>query len=592
MLRNTYNAYPKNRISGLRGYFAVVDQKAKAEMVPAASSQTPISNLSQLTNDVTEQTNHINTLERGRGYLNGNGIYVNSSDLGEIAWESDNESDDSAYINESVTFYKDTGDYSSYAFTLIFDNLSGDFLRDFDLDVYKDDTLIVHEEVRGNLKVKYISKDPADNYNKVIVTAKRTCLPRQRARIIEFRFGVHEIITPDRVKSVHIVNECSPLCESIPSNEIRVVIDNSMQLYNLVNPKGFYKYLQDGQIIYIEGGTGNYPDGKIEYLPMGTFYYSKTRKHESESTAEVIGYDKIYSMDEGSYTKGQLTKQTLKTVLEWIFEPYNVELDIPDNIASRIIPAGIYDKTPREALQMAVQAAMCTGFMGRDNKFKIKDFQEGEIVQELKRNQMHSNATIDVLDPVNTIEVPAVDISTVSGFANTKLLYSANISLNGEQAITAEYNDNADPDETTIVATPGSVLVSAEKNIKSATIKLRGTGTVNINITAPSKITSQTVFYVSNKKTSDDERARRFANQLIESDAADTFGNWLLLQLEKRVDYTINEPGNLARELIDTVKVHDEFGSNRPAIEYKQEWTFETWWKLTSKMRGGGVNVD
>lgn len=590
MQRNNYNAYPPVRWSSINAIFGIIDQKAN-EMNKSASSESPISNLSQIMNDIETESRYINTLETSMLVLDGADYFPDSEDLGEVGWESQAISDDKGYLEETFTLADINKDsHSSIGFTLVFSPQRGEFLRDFKIETFKGGVLKSSDYVIDNLEIKYISRVSSKDYDTVVVTALRTCLPNRRARIVEFQAGVYENLDRSKVISAKIKQELSPLSESLPSNELTLTIDNTSKLYNLINPNGIYNFLQDGQKIKVTYGTGDSLEN-IEMLPAGTFYFTSAKS--SGQTADITANDFIYKLDDIDFTKGSVSKKTLLEVLNLILDK-DVEADIPINIANRMISSGIYGQSKREALRMVIQAAMTTCFISAENKLVIRDFTEKEVPdEELTRDKFYDEIDVKVEEKVDQIEIPLVDLKSVTDYSERVLLYYVDFETNigEEKVLVCKHNEISNISDINI-SVNGAEVLDNSVTLDSTTLTINPTTNhVTIKIEGQKLFKAQSSYLIGNKKTGDEKKVKKIINDLISINDSDSFGQWLKLQVDKRMIYTINSRGNPAVELCDTIRIYDTFKENKLAVIYSLEWEFSNgYWncQITARGEGGG----
>ena len=90
---------------------------------------------------------------------------------------------------------------------------------------------------------------PSPDYRRVRFEFVGTNIPHRRIRVCGVRFGIQYSYDAKSISSVTIRQSVNPWAESLASAEIDATIDNSDQLYNMINPEGLYLYLQDGQFM-------------------------------------------------------------------------------------------------------------------------------------------------------------------------------------------------------------------------------------------------------------------------------------------------------------------------------------------------------
>lgn len=124
----------------------------------------------------------------------------------------------------------------------------------------------------------------------------------------------------------------------------------------------------------------------------------------------------------------------------------------------------------------------------------------------------------------------------------------------------------------------------------------------NDNMSVPAKITdlgrinkvelivkddyaqTETIYVANNKEPGENERTKSFENSLAYD--GQSVANWLLAIEQMRIKYELQERGNPAREITNTVKIYDAYGENRNAIITKEEYMYDGALSANTEARG------
>ena len=144
-------------------------------------------------------------------------------------------------LQPTITFTF-TKPHSSIGLTFTFDNQADEYPSEFSIKTYSaTDVLLVSETITNNSSPVYYFDMPLDNYKKIVIEIIKWAKPYRRARLVEVDFGVVREYTGDKLISLKVLEEMDLLTSTVPSNEMQFVLDNSDQLFNILNPNGIYR---------------------------------------------------------------------------------------------------------------------------------------------------------------------------------------------------------------------------------------------------------------------------------------------------------------------------------------------------------------
>lgn len=510
------NPYPSTRWSNIRVKFEIADTDAAEDVTPSATSEAAISNLAQVHNRTDEMTKKMATLEKDYFLLDGSFDLPDESDNGEIGWWSREISDkNGTLITPQGLEFNFTKDHSSIGFTIVFDNKANEYATDFTIQVYSSfGTLLYEDVVAGNKLNTYVSDTPVDGYRKVVIIFTKTSKPYRRVRVCEVVFGIIEIFNKDNTTNLNLLYEVSLNAEVFSSHELDITIDNIDKKYNMINPNGIYKYLQQGQELSVEMGVGP-EEHSVEKVNMGKFFYSYSQTEDDSITARITANDLSYTLVRSRCRLGTTGTWTVNDAVAAVIADsgLNITAIIPVHIGNRIVNKCIpYNLSHRETFRMIAQAAMCTCYFNRNNELVFAELTVAETaVDTLDNDNMSVPARISDLGRINRVELIVKD-----DYAQTESVYTATNKLPGEN-----------------------------------------------------------------------ERVKSFENPLAYD--GQSVADWLLSIEQMRIKYELQERGNPAREITDTVKIYDAYNENRNAIITKEEYMYDGTLSANTEARGNSL---
>ena len=157
----------------------------------------------------------------------------------------------------------------------------------------------------GNNKANWTTEDTFDGTTYLIIRVSKMANPYLRLRINEFTAGISNTFTNKEVKSYVAKDFVSPIAETVPSQDLTLVVDNQNLYYSPDNPESALAYMEVGQEIKVEFGYDVTGNGDIEWLPEITTYLKNWSANDVE--AKFVGTDRFdYLTDK--YYKGHFYK--------------------------------------------------------------------------------------------------------------------------------------------------------------------------------------------------------------------------------------------------------------------------------------------
>lgn len=425
-----YNPYADERVSSVKVTFELIDTDAADSAEPTASGECAISKLEQSHNKVLGMTKKLATLEEDYCDLNGTFILPDEIDNGEVGWWSDVISGADGTFSEVPYIQFDfLADQSSAGFTIVFDDQAEEHCSEFIVQAYDEaDVLIDELEVTGNESSIYVVNLPVENYRKILITFTKTARPYRRVRICEFLFGFFQIFRNGDIKDLSLLYEIDLSGEGLPTNQLILTIDNTDRRYNILNPAGIYKYLQQGQGFDVKIGVGTIDN--VEMVNMGRFYFASATAEDDSMTAQIAAYDKLYFLTETKCRIGTTGTWTVSDAVAAVITASGMVITtvIDPVVGTRTIGKAIpSDVSHREAFRLIAQAGRCSCYFNRDDELVFAEITESTAVDILDNDNMYSPVKAIDTGRINTVEVTARD-----EYAETETVYTANNVAEGE----------------------------------------------------------------------------------------------------------------------------------------------------------------
>ena len=391
--------------------FAIVDTTAIGDISSiTVTTQAAISDKDQVANGVRDITYNLITWETDRFKLDGSFSFpdstvANNGEVGYISNELSNASRQYS-VNPTITILF-TGNHSSAGLSVEFDEVNNEYAEDFIIRTYNSSNVLLNTvTVTANTKALYTYIGNLNNYRKVEVEIQKWSKVDRRARVLEIDFGVIQVYTDDSLIRMSLVEDMDLITGTLPSPEFKFTVDNSAKLFNILNPTGFYAYLQERQPITAQLGV-DIGGGFFEWVPLGEFLLLEWVSDEGTLTASFTARTNLDLMANFDYERLTTNSQSLYNLAVSLFTTCGITNYSIDTALQSITTNSMAKKTTcRNALQMVAIAGEANIFVSRDNTITLKQLTLGTADDRIDFDNTYQEPEI-TLDPI----VKQVDVT-------------------------------------------------------------------------------------------------------------------------------------------------------------------------------------
>lgn len=394
--------YAPERMTKARVTFDFSDVTALSDVTTINTpTQFELSNKMQLI-DRNREINKLATYEPNRFKLDGSFSFADTSNLGEVGFCSSELCNANGYFtnNQVLEFILSNNQHKSAGLTLTFDVLNNEYAVNFIVDVYNGSSLVKTVTVADNTDVQPIMLGPFDNYSKVVVNITKWSKGQRRCRVSELDFGFFRVYTDNNLIKLNYIEDIDLTSSQMASSELKFTFDNSNKEFNILNPNGFYKYLQEQQRLLAEIGV--VIDGVVEYVPLPEMLLREWQSDEGSLTTTFTARWIIDKMS-GYFYENLTVKSnyTLYDLVVAIFQICGIGDYIIDNTLQSISTSALVEKTDcKTVLQMIAIASCSVVYVNRDNKIVI-------------RPVSIQNTSADIIDLDNMYKVPQISLDEI-----------------------------------------------------------------------------------------------------------------------------------------------------------------------------------
>lgn len=412
------NAYAPSRRVGIDITFRLIDTQAAADAAPSSSGGEAFSDLALLLPGTAQSPGKVMTMEDGLVVTDG--TWSPMPDNAVVPWWSTALSDENGQFDTPPTLTMAlSSPASSVGFSLTFDEPAGCWPAQVRLTAYLGEEQLERQtfDVSGPLLAADM---PVDGYDRVVAEFLSTPVPYRRIKLYAFLFGIIQRFDPDTIVTATFSSGCSAACESIPSAELVFTFDNQAKRYNMINPKGIYKYLQDGQVIE----TGISIDG--ERAETGRFYFTRSEGQDGALTARITANDRVLSWDGETWEGGESGSWTLGAALRAVLgedTAFSFGAGLESRTVGKAVPSGT---TKRETVRLLCQAARCTCWVDRAGVVTCRALEIAAAgVATLDGDNLYDWDGVEVSERVDSVTLTVKD-----EFAGTETVYTAGSGVN------------------------------------------------------------------------------------------------------------------------------------------------------------------
>ncbi|CAI3653777.1 conserved hypothetical protein [Clostridium neonatale] len=364
--------------------FEILDLTAYIDNIKTTPEEEIFSKAKQLTNKVRTQSLKIATFEKDYFKLDGSfNLPPNANNKEEIGYYSKNLSDEEGvfYPSEKIIFnFNET--HSSIGLTIAFDVLNNEYASEFNIYVYDENReLLKRVNVTNNTKSIYELIEQLDNYKRIDVEIIKWCKPYRRCKVVEVDFGIIEEHNDESLISFNLIQELDNISSSLPSDELKFVVDNSNRRFNMLNKDGFYNYVKQGQEVFLDIGV-EIGDGIYEDIQVGKYFLKTQQSDEGTLTATFTARDILDSLsnDETENLSNELNL-SLYDFAKRILNNIGISNYKLSNNLKLIMTKGLYEKvTYRNLIQMIAIAGMCVVYSDNEGYLNISQLVDAKTV--------------------------------------------------------------------------------------------------------------------------------------------------------------------------------------------------------------------
>lgn len=426
---NSYAPYTDLRVVSLKVKFELIDTIAAENGTASGIGITPLypTQINQIMNGEGMSQN-ITNFTANQWILNGTNRFI-PQDISTIhtGYRSvfSDENAKMPVINPPILSVEFTQDISCIGFTINFDEFSPyAFASHFKIATYDANWDTVSEGEFDNDSTVATVNLPSYKFRYVDFIFTDTWLPKSSVHVASIIFGIIQNFTADNISSASLIQEISLDMSALPANQFSFTFENLSKSYNIINPEGIYKFLQDEQKIE--------PTFEVngEAVNGGKYVFLNSATSDNGLTATITAGDYVTALDGCMYSDTGTGTWNFQKAVEAVIASsgLNIETNIPVAIGNRLVYKAVPENTKcREALRMLAQAARCVLYFDRNNVLTANMLSSYDIVDNITENNAESLSGVKNTGRINTVYLTVENKTN-----NTKNLFTAQQLESGE----------------------------------------------------------------------------------------------------------------------------------------------------------------
>lgn len=382
--------------------FGLIDVTAKEDSQVIVNNKQDFVDIQDLKRDDIKEIKY-GTLEKNLFALDGT-FELMPENLDNMCWWSNKMSDGNGnFTTPLIMEISFTEPHSSMGITLVFSE-SGDYCNKLNMKYYNSKgELISNMDFLPN-KYDYVCNNVVENYRKIVITFYSTNNPYRYLKLYKILYGANIIFEGDNLMSASVLEEVDLLSSEVSINTLDFSVYSEDDKFNIINPQGFYRLLQQRQ--KLKARETFIKEDKIKN--MGTFYLDSWA-NEKDKTMKFGAIDLIGIIDKTSFNGGMYKNITFENLVNFIFNSAgleNNEYEIEECLKSIQLTGYIPICSHRSALQQVLFATGAIADCSRSDKIKIYAIKNSEINKVIERtNVLQGSKKIEQNELVTGVEI-------------------------------------------------------------------------------------------------------------------------------------------------------------------------------------------
>lgn len=344
----------------------------------SSTQQTEFSDLSILSQENEPQ--RIATLEHNRWLLNGE-YYGLANDTVPF-WTRDLSGDDCAFSVPQVIEVTFPSQFSSPGLTIQFDDAPGEIASELNIKWYQQDELKAEGDFCPN-ESQYYCQQKAESWDRIVITFRKTWLPRHRVKLRQIIFGVVRKFGMNEIRNATVTNQMNLLSTEVPVSTLNWTLDSLADIDYMFQVKQPVEVKNDDFII--------------------GYYYINESRRTSKSVYTLRCHDAFGILDEDDFEGGVYSEYSaMQLMKEIINEDFEIDFG---TVKDMLLTGVLQTMSKRAAIQQILFAwGVCAATDGGE---VIRVFEPGSDPEEIGLDRTYTGVAVETSSIITEVRVTA-----------------------------------------------------------------------------------------------------------------------------------------------------------------------------------------
>jgi hypothetical protein len=248
---------------------------------------------------------------------------------------------------------------------LRFSQYTGDFISLLTIQYYDSSDVLIREDTYSPTDWEFSTGQAVDEFKKIVITFRATNRPYRYLRLSGIDYGELIYFQGSEVQTAEVIEEVNMLSTEVPFGTLKLGLFSTDADFNILNPAGYFAALKERQPLSMHELVDN------QSVFIGQ-YYLDTWTNPSDNQIEFECVDLLGILDSipyrgGIWLDGIQVQTLIANLLEPIYAPYELDVDLYGTVVKGWLPASTY----REALQQIAFAVGAYITCARSSAVKI-----------------------------------------------------------------------------------------------------------------------------------------------------------------------------------------------------------------------------
>lgn len=394
--------------------YKVTEPELQNKASVSANNPEEFSNVAQLLDLTTKNSEAYATLDYGCWGLNGNFGYFDGSPVDPGYVDVNYSTDDGVmavrpYPTITINF-AERQKVAIPGLIITWNETFGGWATDFRVIVRNDVGIQAETTVKGNTDIKSTVVLDIVDYSSIIIEVLKWSHPYQRVRCMEIQLGIEKVYTKDDLLGYEHTQSVDLLSATLPQSSIKFQLRNDDGRWNPDNPQGFERYLMEQQEVEVRYGMDI--DGTTEWIDGGVFWLNEWST-PSNGLEVVFTAGDVFDLMVNNYTgtfTGSLYDIAIAALEEAelpVLSDGSVRYFVDERLKDITVDLATEDKTYLicEILQMVAHAACCVLYQDRKGVVHIEPWDKTYTDYRIEPHMSYSHPEYSVNKPMKAVSV-------------------------------------------------------------------------------------------------------------------------------------------------------------------------------------------